>query len=263
MQRRSENGRRGERSEASKRNTLAISCISLVYLYASGCCALLFIIWKIYSASHVDGISLKSKIQKEKLYPKYYDTEKLCCTSNMTWYQFGRDQYGMNSTEMEPRWSRRRWGEMKRFTEKRFTVVRRCITCRGVRRFEAAALWMSKGANNGEGWMGRQENVSDEVYCNLEQYVNAGGRPLDSTRPARHCFVSTTLDSGWYPPVRPEQGAVVVTRYEIYAPGGIWVAETLGGRYRYPAQDEVAFVYGIAPQYIRSAQLFRLQASGR
>ncbi|KAD5802278.1 hypothetical protein E3N88_13638 [Mikania micrantha] len=109
----------------------------------------------------------------------------------------------------------------------------------------------------------RQENVSDEVYCNLEQYVNAGGRPLDSTRPARHCFVSTTLDSGWYPPVRPEQRAVVVTRYEIYAPGGIWVAETLGGRYRFPAQDEVAFVYGIAPQYIRSAQLFRLQASGR
>ncbi|KAJ0856070.1 putative Hemopexin-like domain superfamily [Helianthus annuus] len=109
----------------------------------------------------------------------------------------------------------------------------------------------------------RQENVGDEVYCNLEQYVNGGGRPLDSTRPATYCFVSTTIDSGWYPSVRPEQGVVVVTRYEIYAPGGIWVAETLGDRYRFPAQDEVAFVNGIAPQYIRSAQLFRLQASGR
>ena len=109
----------------------------------------------------------------------------------------------------------------------------------------------------------RQENVSDEVYCNLEQYVNCGGRPLDSRRPTHHWFVSTTLDSGWYPSVSIEQGQLVVTRYEIYAPGGIWVQETLGDRYRYRAQDEVAFVNGIAPQYIRSAQLFRLQASGR
>ncbi|KAJ9559664.1 hypothetical protein OSB04_004824 [Centaurea solstitialis] len=109
----------------------------------------------------------------------------------------------------------------------------------------------------------RQENVSDEVYCNLEQYVNRGGRPLDSTRPTPHCFVSTTLNSGWYPSVTTEQGELVVTRYEIYAPGGIWVAETLGDRYRFSAQDEVAFVNGIAPQYIRSAQLFRLRASGR
>ncbi|KAL7235296.1 hypothetical protein ACSBR1_018739 [Camellia fascicularis] len=42
------------------------------------------------------------------------------------------------------------------------------------------------------------------------------------------------------------------------APGGIWVAETLGDRYRHRAQDEVTFVAGIAPQYIRSAQLFTL-----
>ncbi|KAG8063029.1 hypothetical protein GUJ93_ZPchr0003g17496 [Zizania palustris] len=47
-----------------------------------------------------------------------------------------------------------------------------------------------------------------------------------------------------------------VYRYEIYAPGGIWVRETLGDLYRYPAQDEVAFVAGIARQYVRSAQLF-------
>ncbi|KAJ9564298.1 hypothetical protein OSB04_000264 [Centaurea solstitialis] len=110
----------------------------------------------------------------------------------------------------------------------------------------------------------RQEHMSDKDYCNLEQYVNhGGGRPLDSTRPTRHCFVSTTLNSGWYPSVSTKQGERVVTRYEIYAPGGIWVAETLGDRYRFSAQDEVAFVNGIAPQYIRSAQVFRLQASGQ
>nr|XP_010918334.1 uncharacterized protein LOC105042730 [Elaeis guineensis]XP_029119721.1 uncharacterized protein LOC105042730 [Elaeis guineensis] len=105
----------------------------------------------------------------------------------------------------------------------------------------------------------RQQGTPDEIYYNLDHYVHHGGRPLDSRRDATHAFVSTTLSSAWHPSlVAPE-----VYRYEIYAPGGIWVAETLGDRYQYPAQDEVCFVAGIAPQYIRSAQRFRLTADGR
>ncbi|KAJ9134882.1 hypothetical protein P3X46_032127 [Hevea brasiliensis] len=107
----------------------------------------------------------------------------------------------------------------------------------------------------------RQGGTPDEIYFNLDHYVHHSGRPLDSTRPATHVFISTTLSSAWYPTL--PDGTQEVYRYEIYAPGGIWVAETLGDRYRYPAQDEVAFVAGIAPQYIRSAQLFRLTHSGR
>lgn len=103
----------------------------------------------------------------------------------------------------------------------------------------------------------RQEGTSDEIYFNLDHYVHHGGRPLDSRRPATHAFVSTTLNSGWHPSLDPET-TMEVYRYEIYAPGGIWVAETLGDRYQYPSQDEVCFVAGIAPQYIRSAQRFRL-----
>ncbi|KAL7221386.1 hypothetical protein ACSBR1_023361 [Camellia fascicularis] len=108
----------------------------------------------------------------------------------------------------------------------------------------------------------RQEGTLDEVYFNLEHYVRRGGRPLDSTRPAAHAFVSTTLNSAWHPSLNIET-KIEVYRYEIYAPGGIWVAETLGDRYQYAARDEVCFVAGIAPQYIRSAQLFRLIASTR
>ncbi|KAM5582659.1 hypothetical protein ABKV19_002870 [Rosa sericea] len=107
----------------------------------------------------------------------------------------------------------------------------------------------------------RQENTTNQVYYNLEHYVHHGGRPLDSRRPATHAFVSTTLNSGWHPTVT--ETVEEVYRYEIYAPGGIWVAETLGDRYQYPAQDEVCFVAGIAPQYIRSAQRFRLVRNGR
>jgi hypothetical protein len=103
----------------------------------------------------------------------------------------------------------------------------------------------------------RQENTPDSVFYNLERYVNSGGRPLDIRRDTTHGFVSTTISSSWFPPVN--SGTVDrVYRYEIYAPGGILVSETLGDLYRYPAQDEVAFPAGIAPQYIRSAQLFEL-----
>ncbi|XP_062016190.1 uncharacterized protein LOC133732622 [Rosa rugosa] len=107
----------------------------------------------------------------------------------------------------------------------------------------------------------RQENTTDQVYYNLDDYVHHGGRPLDSRRPATHAFVSTTLNSGWHPTVT--ETVEEVYRYEIYAPGGILVAETLGDRYQYPAQDEVSFVAGIAPQYIRSVQRFRLVRNGR
>lgn len=49
-----------------------------------------------------------------------------------------------------------------------------------------------------------------------------------------------------------------VYRYEIYAPGDVNVSETLGRDcIVYPEQEEVAFVNGIAPRYIRSAQEFR------
>ena len=103
----------------------------------------------------------------------------------------------------------------------------------------------------------RQQGTPDETYFDLNHYVHHGGRPLDSTRPATHAFVSTTLNSNWQPVPTLQQGQEIrVYRYEIYAPGGIWVAETLGDQYQYPAQDEVCFVAGIAPQYIRSAQLF-------
>lgn len=100
-----------------------------------------------------------------------------------------------------------------------------------------------------------------EIYCNLEHYVNHGGRPLDIRRRTNHVFISTTLSSSWYPIVGRGHTESIY-RYEIYAPGGILVAQTLGARYQYPAQDEVAFLGGIAPQYIRSAQLFELTNNG-
>uniref|UniRef100_A0A0D9W2E0 Pierisin-like domain-containing protein n=1 Tax=Leersia perrieri TaxID=77586 RepID=A0A0D9W2E0_9ORYZ len=97
----------------------------------------------------------------------------------------------------------------------------------------------------------------DEIYFNLEHYATSGGRPLDTRRDATHAYVSTTISSSWYPNVNP--GSVdLLYRYEIYAPGGIWMSQTLGNRYSYSAQDEVVFPAGIAPQYIRSAQIFEL-----
>ncbi|KAF7142559.1 hypothetical protein RHSIM_Rhsim05G0142600 [Rhododendron simsii] len=105
----------------------------------------------------------------------------------------------------------------------------------------------------------RQEGTLDTVYASLDHYVHHGGRPLDSRRAATHVFVSTTLSSSWHPTVDPGTERIVY-RYEIYAPGGIWVAATLRDRYRFEGQDEVSFVGGIAPQYIRSAQAFLLSA---
>lgn len=99
-------------------------------------------------------------------------------------------------------------------------------------------------------------------YCNLAKYVNSGGRPLDTRRPTTYVFVSTTRSSSWHPRVDHKE-SIYIYRYEIYAPGGILVAETLRDLYQYPRQDEVAFIRGIAPQYIRSAQLFEITTNGR
>ncbi|KAF7145291.1 hypothetical protein RHSIM_Rhsim04G0165600 [Rhododendron simsii] len=105
-----------------------------------------------------------------------------------------------------------------------------------------------------------QQDTPNEVFYNLEHYVHHdGGRPLDYRLPATHAFISTTLDTDWHPSLDDvTETEIEVYRYEIYAPGGIWIAQTLGDTYEYPAQDEVCFVVGIAPQYIRSAQCFRL-----
>lgn len=105
-----------------------------------------------------------------------------------------------------------------------------------------------------------QGGTPNATYFSLDHYINHGGTPLDPSRPVPHVFISTTLSSSWRPTPSltrlPQGGQIQVYRYEIYAPGGIWVTETLGDRYQYAAQDEVSFVRGIAPQYIRSAQLF-------
>ncbi|KAL6012367.1 hypothetical protein ACLOJK_002854 [Asimina triloba] len=74
-----------------------------------------------------------------------------------------------------------------------------------------------------------------------------------------HVFVSTSLASGsFFRPNRRIEG--IIYRYEIYAPGGILVAQTYNNSniaYPYSEQDEVAFVSGIAREYIRSAQAYR------
>jgi len=106
-----------------------------------------------------------------------------------------------------------------------------------------------------------QGDTPSGIYFNLYDHIVSGGIPLDPNRNVTHAFVSTTLDSSWRPDpprdVLPQGGRFLAYRYEIYAPGGIWVSETLGSRYeRYRSQDEVSFVRGIAPQYIRSAQLW-------
>ncbi|GAB2227314.1 hypothetical protein Droror1_Dr00009130 [Drosera rotundifolia] len=111
-----------------------------------------------------------------------------------------------------------------------------------------------------------QGDTPDEVYFNLDRYVHNGGRPLyprpTDDPPPPSVFFSTTLSSHWTPRLNPGENFLAY-RYEIFAPGGIWVTQTLGGRYRYPGQDEVSFVGGIAPQYILSAQLFNLTGTIR
>ncbi|XP_052197283.1 uncharacterized protein LOC127804459 [Diospyros lotus] len=105
----------------------------------------------------------------------------------------------------------------------------------------------------------RETNTPSTTYFNLNHYVHNAGRPLESTRPATHALISTTLDSRWRPRPTFQPGQEMrVYRYEINAPGGIWVSQTLGNLYQCPAQDEVCFIGAIACQYIRSAQLFQV-----
>ncbi|KNA02972.1 hypothetical protein SOVF_213550 [Spinacia oleracea] len=114
----------------------------------------------------------------------------------------------------------------------------------------------------------RQQNTPDNIFYSLDHYIHHGGRPLvNSMRPANYAFVSTTLYSGWFPSVQlgsnEDEIVTEAWRYEIYAPGGIWVSETLGQSYQFPSQNEICFAGGIAPEYIRSAQLFRLTTNRR
>lgn len=110
----------------------------------------------------------------------------------------------------------------------------------------------------------RRHLIHDNTY-DLHSYVHDNGcsRPLDSRKKSSFAFISTTISNSWYPPIPTDDGnpnTVEVYRYEIYAPGGIWTSLTLGDMNdkKFKRLDEVAFVDGIAPQYIRSAQLFRL-----
>ncbi|KMT14424.1 hypothetical protein BVRB_4g072020 [Beta vulgaris subsp. vulgaris] len=111
----------------------------------------------------------------------------------------------------------------------------------------------------------KKQKNPNKSYYNLSAYVNGsrGKRPLDSRKNSSFAFISTTVSNSWYPPVPCDAGkskTIEVYRYEIYAPGGIWTSLTLDGKNnnKFKRFDEVAFVGGIAPQYIRSAQLFRL-----
>ncbi|XP_061341891.1 uncharacterized protein LOC133288198 [Gastrolobium bilobum] len=105
-----------------------------------------------------------------------------------------------------------------------------------------------------------QEGTPTNTYYDLYDYVNNAGAPLDPDRPTRHAFVSTTINVAWHPDPNqdtlPSGGQIRIYRYEVYAPGGIWVPGTLGNLCQYPNQQEVCFVGGVAPQYIRSAQVF-------
>lgn len=100
-----------------------------------------------------------------------------------------------------------------------------------------------------------QGNTSDEVYFDLLDHVNNAGPPLCPGVRTPRAFISTTRSASLATRLRNPVGTIVY-RYEIYAPGGISVEQTLGDRYRFPRQTEIAFVAGIAPQYIRAAQPF-------
>jgi len=115
-------------------------------------------------------------------------------------------------------------------------------------------------ANGFQAWS--QGQIPNSTYYNLLNFIEQAGAPLDPARPStsRHVFVSTTLNNAWRPNpsprVLPEGSRIQFYRYEIYAPGGIWVGMTLWNRYTYISQDEVCYVGGIAPQYIRSCLIF-------
>jgi len=105
----------------------------------------------------------------------------------------------------------------------------------------------------------RPAGTNEATFFNIFLYVTRGGRPADPERadePTRYGFVSTTNNANWHPYIADHEREIY--RYEIYAPGGINVSQTLGPHYPYNSQSEFCFISGIAPQYIRSAQRFRL-----
>lgn len=95
-------------------------------------------------------------------------------------------------------------------------------------------------------------NTPDEVYYDLLDHVNSAGREVDTPR----AFISTTLSPSLATCRLTNPIGTTIQRYEIYAPGGISIGATLGDRCNYPGQGEVAFVRGVAPQYIRAVQPF-------
>lgn len=88
-------------------------------------------------------------------------------------------------------------------------------------------------------------------YYNLEQFVNSGGRPADTSPADGSVFVSTTRSTSWRPRVTTD---CTLYRYQIFAPGGIDAVLTLGDRNDYPNQQEISFAGGISRQYIRIAR---------
>lgn len=102
-----------------------------------------------------------------------------------------------------------------------------------------------------------QGDTPDEDYYNLLDHVNNAGAPLGPGVGIPRAFVSTTLAHS-LPTRFTNPVGTLIYRYEIYAPGGINVGATLGDRYGFPSQREIAFVGGVAPQYIRAVQIWTI-----
>ncbi|OWM76580.1 hypothetical protein CDL15_Pgr005544 [Punica granatum] len=110
--------------------------------------------------------------------------------------------------------------------------------------------------NGFQAWPLGNPAPQDLQYYNLLAHVNEGGIPLAEPH-VRRAFVSTTLNPDMRFRLNVPVGTLIY-RYEIYAPGGILVQETLGDRYNFVGQREIAFVGGIDRQYIRAAQIFEV-----
>ncbi|KAM7489043.1 hypothetical protein LguiB_026527 [Lonicera macranthoides] len=96
-------------------------------------------------------------------------------------------------------------------------------------------------------------------YYNLERHVNGGGAPGDTSPIDGSVFVSTTRLTNWRPRVTTD---MILYRYEIFAPGGIDAVLTLREHNNYPNQQEIAFVGGIDPHYIRTSRPYVVLAPG-
>ncbi|XVF24115.1 hypothetical protein REPUB_Repub13aG0099500 [Reevesia pubescens] len=108
-----------------------------------------------------------------------------------------------------------------------------------------------------------QEGTSDQNYYNLEFYINHAGPPGEP-RNTRHAYVSASVSLSFCPRPRglgPGEERRYY-RYEIFAPGGIDAALTLGQLYGHGSQREITFVGGIAPQYIRGVEELRVWIDG-